>query len=206
MSKTFNLNLVLYLLLQATSVTTFAQHNPNPILDNFILVENNGRVYLNWTIVSGSTCSGIQIFRSVDSISYSQIGSIAGICGSSSSAKNYNFTDENPQINKINFYRLELGGNGTSQVLSVEIIDISAGGYQIRPNPVVGNSKIYFNNNTRLEHQLLIYNLNGTQVFSSITMKDFFELNSAAFSSGIYIFTIASQGNLPKVLGKIMIL
>ena len=133
-----------------------------------------------------------------------KIGSIAGICGSSSTATNYNFTDNNPEKNKFNCYRLELGGNWTSEILSVEIIDIESG-YQIRPNPVIGKVKIYFDNNTKLQHQLFIYNLNGFQIFSSTTKADFFELNTEIFLSGVYLLTISTEGNLPKATGKLMV-
>ena len=196
------IKLFLCLLLQSATANVFAQHNS--ILDNFTVFENNGKVYLNWTIISGSTCNGIQIYRSTDSISYFKIGSIAGIRGSSSTTTNYNFTDNNPEKNKINCYRLELGGNWTSEILSVEIIDIESG-YQIRPNPVIGKGKIYFDNNTKLQHQLFIYNLNGLQIFSSTTKEDFFELNTKIFLSGISPFTISTEGNLLKAKGKLMV-
>lgn len=179
----------------------FAQHNP--ILDNYFIAENNGKVFLNWTIVSGSTCNGIQIYRSTDNISYTQIGSIAGICGSSSSPVNYNFTDENPVKNKTNCYRLELGGNGSSEILSVEIIDIANGGYQIRPNPFSIQTKIYFDNNRKQKSQLSIFNLTGKLVFATSSNEDFFELNAIDFLSGIYFFSITTEENLPKASGKI---
>ena len=202
MSKFKNIKLLLCFLLQAATANVFAQHNP--ILDNFTVFENNGKVYLNWAIISGSTCNGIQIFRSTDSINFTQVGSIAGICGNSSKAVSYNFTVNNPEKNKINYYRLELGNNGSSEILSVEIIDIESG-YQIRPNPVIGKVKIYFDNNTEFQHRLFIYNLNGIQIFSSTTKEDFFELNTETFLSGIYLFTISTKGNLPKATGKLMV-
>ena len=202
MSKFKNIKLLLCLLLLTATSNVFAQHNP--ILGNFTLFENNGKVYLNWSIVSGSTCNGIQIYRSTDNINYTQIGSIAGVCGNSSIAVSYNFTDTNHEKNKINYYRLELGNNGSSEILSVEIIDIESG-YQIRPNPIIGKAKIYFDNNTKLQYQLFIYNLNGIQVYYSTTKEDFFELNTETFLSGIYLFTISTEGNLPKAKGKIMV-
>ncbi len=190
-------------MLQTATANVFAQHNP--ILENFTVSENNGKVYLSWSIVSGSTCNGIQIYRSTDSINFAPVGSIAGICGSSSSAINYNFTDENPVKNKLNFYRLELGNSGSSEILSVEVIDIEANGYQIRPNPVISNGKIYFDNNSKREHKLFIYNLIGIQILSSATKENFFELNTEKLLSGIYLFTISTEGNLPKAKGKIMV-
>jgi len=192
------------LLLQVATTNVFAQHNP--ILGKFTVFENNGKVFLNWTIVSGSTCNGIQIYRSTDTINYTQVGNIVGVCGSSSSAVSYNFTDDNPEKNKVNYYHLELGNNGSSEILSVEIIDIANNGYQIRPNPVVSSiAKIYFDNNTKNQHQLFIYNISGIQVFRTSTNEDLFDLNTETFLSGIYLFTISTEGNLPRAKGKIII-
>lgn len=181
----------------------FAQHNP--ILDNFLIIENNGTVFLHWTIISGSTCNGIQIYRSTDGKQFTQIGSIAGICGSSSAPKPYDFTDTNPINNSRNCYRLELGGNGTSEVLSLEIIDIATGGYQIRPNPVSTNAKIYFDNNRKAEHQFVLYNISGKIVTTITTKQDFFDLNASNLFSGLYFFSITNDNNVEKAKGKILI-
>ena len=182
---------------------SFAQHNT--ILDNFSVSENNGKVFLNWTITSGSTCNGIQIYRSTDGKQFTQIGSIAGVCGSSSAPKPYDFTDNNPVKNSINCYRLELGGNGSSEILSLEIIDIASGGFQIRPNPITAEAKIYFDNDKKLEHQLTLYNMSGVSVFTTATKESFFLLNSVLLQSGIYLFTISTNGNLPTAQGKLLV-
>ena len=186
-----------------SSTFAFAQHNP--ILDNFSVFENNGKAFLNWTITSGSTCNGIQIFRSSDNMNFIQVGEIIGICGSSSSPTPYNFTDDNPVKNSINYYRLELGSNGSSEILSIEIIDIASGGFQIRPNPVSAEAKVYFDNNKKQEHQLTLYNLNGVSVFTTTTKEDFFLLDSVLLQSGIYLFTISTNGNLPTAQGKLLV-
>lgn len=196
------IKLVICILLQLATANVFAQHNP--ILENFTIIEDNGKVFLNWTIISGSTCNGIQIYRTSDGINFLEIGNIAGVCGSSSSAINYNFTDNDPEKNKINSYRLNLGGNGTSEILTIEIIDIANGGYQIRPNPVIDKAKIYFHNNTKHQHQLYIYNLIGIQVYYLKTNEDFFELNGTTFRPGVYLFTIVTEENLLKASGRIM--
>ena len=182
---------------------SFSQHNP--ILANFSVFENNGKVFLNWQIVAGSTCNGIQIYRSSDSTNFIQIGDIAGICGSSSSAVSYSFTDENPQPNKINCYRLELGGNGSSEILSVEIIDIVSGGYQIRPNPVTEQAKIYFSNDSHLPMNFTLTDINGNLAMRKENITDdFFIFNRQGLSSGLYLFTI-DYNNTVKVSGKIII-
>lgn len=185
-------------------VTTASFAQKSPILGSFSISENKETVFLNWQIVAGSNCNGIQIWRSLDSLYFTQIGFIPGICGNISTPQDFSFTDRNPVKNKINYYRLELGNTGPSEILSIEIIDIE-NGYQIRPNPVSDFAKIYFYNNTNHLFQLTIFNLNGAEILRTETKKDFFELSAQGIPSGIYLFTIGTAGSLPKAKGKIIV-
>ena len=194
---------LLLLLNVFSSQNTFAQFNS--ILNSFSASENNGNVYLSWQIVAGSTCNGIKIYRSANNISFVQIGDIPGICGNISFAQDYDFTDFEPIKNAVNYYRLELGNNGYSQVLAVEVIDIAKNGFQLRPNPAYGISKIIFENNNSLVHNFNIYNILGKLVFSVTGKEDFFEYDSNAFQNGTYFFTIALPGNDFILSGKLMV-
>ncbi len=190
------------MLLQVVTANVCAQ--VDPFLDKFTVVENNGKVYLNWTISSGRTCKGTQIYRSTDGINYFQIGKIDGICGSSSSPVNYDYTDDHPIKNKVNYYRLELGGNGTSESRSVEYINFESG-YQVRPNPIIDKARVYFENKTKREHQLSMYTLNGIQVFTTSTNDEFFEISTGTLISGMYLFAIFTDGNVPTARGKLVV-
>jgi hypothetical protein len=182
----------------------FAQSNP--LLGFFSASENKGSVYLSWQIVAGSTCNGIQIYRSTDNISFVQIGDIPGICGDISFAVDYDFTDIDPVKNAINYYRLELGNNGYSQVLAVEVIDIAKNGFQVRPNPAYGLSKILFENDNSTLHNLTIYNTLGELVFLDSGKNDFFEFDAGTFQNGTYFFTIATSSNNAILQGKVMVI
>jgi hypothetical protein len=198
--------IVLFVSFSMVFVSSFANAQSNPILDNFSILGNNGKVYLNWIIKSGSTCNGIQIFRSANNSSFKEIGNIAGICGSISSATPYNFVDENPEKNAVNFYRLELGTNGTSQTLSIEIIDIDNGGSQVRPNPVYDNSKIYFNNtNIKDLHYLNVFNVNGKFTDELSSKENFFEIISQKYANGIYFFNILNNDKIIISKGKFIV-
>ena len=175
------------------------------ILDNFTVSENNGKIFLRWVITSGSTCDGTKIFRSTDNLTFTKIGEISGVCGSSSFAKPYDFIDENPENNLKNHYRLELGNNGYSKVVSLEITDLQNGGYQVRPNPVTSQAKIYFKNKNYENHQLKIHNQNGSFVSSSNTNDDCFDFDATKLQAGIYIFTISKSGKPDKLSGKIVV-
>jgi len=197
--------IVLFVSFSMVFVSSFANAQSNPILDDFSILGNNRKVYLNWIIKSGSTCNGIQIFRSANNSSFKEIGNIAGICGSVSSATPYNFVDQNPEKNTINFYRLELGNNGTSQTLSIEIIDIEKEGSQVRPNPVYNEAKIYFNNNTKELNYLSVYNLSDKLIDELSSKENFFEINSTNYSNGIYFFKIINKEKIIISKGKFIV-
>lgn len=196
-------NRLLILLILSSFQYTVAQTS---ILSFFSGSEINGTVYLSWQIVAGSTCNGIQIYRSTDNVSFVEIGDIPGICGDLTSPQDYDFTDFSPIKNSINYYRLELGNNGFSQVLSIEVIDIAKNGFQVRPNPANGPSKILFENYNSELHNLTIYNTLSELVFSTSGKEDFFEFDASTFHSGTYYFTIAIEGSNVKLQGKVMVI
>jgi hypothetical protein len=182
------------------------QGQVNSILGHFYASEENGVVILSWEILTGSTCNGIQIFRSTDDLNYVQINDIPGICGNISFAQDYIYEDSNPVKNKTNFYKLKLGTSGYSPVISVEIIDINKSGYQIRPNPVRENSKIYFTNEMNSESLISIYDFNGAEVYTNMTYNNYFNIDRSLFNSGFYIFSISITGNFPNIRGKLLVL
>ena len=200
---TFLRRILIIIVIFASNPRAFAQEHS--ILGSFFAKEINGKALLNWHIKAGSSCNGIQIFRSTDSIHFSQIWDIQGVCGNISEPQNYNFTDNNPVKNKVNYYRLELGNTGFSHVVSVEVTDINNGAYQIRPNPVNSEFKIYFDNDKAQEQQLIIYNMSGVQVFSSFTNENIFLLDAGILPSGLFLFTISTPENLPTLHGKLIV-
>ena len=178
--------------------SSFSQ--PTAILDYFTAFEYKGSVYLNWMITSGSTCDGIKIYRSTDSLSFKEIGNIGGVCGSTSAPQPYSFTDENPDKNSINYYRLELGFNDFSEIISLEVIILESNKIQIRPNPVVNKAKIYFENSIGEKFNLLLYDSNGRLCKKLSTNEDFFIFDSTDFQSGNYFFIISnSNGDIINI-------
>ncbi len=175
----------------------------NPILGNFALTESNGSVYISWTILAGNTCDGTRIYRSTDGVNFFQIGEIVGICGSATGAVGYDFTDDSPVKNSINYYRLELGLSGYSNTLSIEIIDIGKNGYLVRPNPIVNDGRIYFENPKSQSHTLELFNSDGRKVFETNSKDRFFQLSNSIVPRGYYVFNIS--GNELEVSGTILV-
>lgn len=171
----------------------------------FSAMEVEGKVYLDWTMARGQTCNGIDIMRSADGLNFSPIGNIAGVCGSSFESVSYFFVDESPVPNQINHYRLTLGNLGPSQTLSVEIINLEGSGYQVRPNPVVDQARIYFDNDRSAEHVLTLFNLNGKALRKGTTRNDYFHLNASGLAQGFYLFRIETSDGLEKAVGRVVV-
>lgn len=175
------------------------------ILDNFTVLKNHGNVYLKWIISSGSLCDGTKIYRSVDQIHFTQIGEILGLCGDTEFPTAYEFIDEIPIYNQRNYYRLELGRSGFSEILSIEIIDFEGRGYQVRPNPMDYEGQVYFYSDQQNQHQCMLYNLNGALVYSTHSDADYFNIPASDLPSGLYIFIISGAGKTSLTKGKLMI-
>lgn len=193
--------LILFLLL-----VKFGFSQDPPVLQKFTVEAINGKAYLNWTIEAGGTCNGIGILRSSDSINFSQIGVLEGVCGSLSFPTNYIYTDESPLENKVNYYKLDLGGNGFSQIVGVEVIIIGEEKYLLFSNPIVDKSTLYFKNETNQLAELNVIDSEGGICLVKSTITDQFELVRSEFSEkGIYLFTISVSGSEKAVIGKLII-
>ena len=164
-------------------------------LSNFFLIPNNKDVLLYWTIDSGPTCNGITVWRSSDSINYIEIGSIGGICGSSSSAIPYNFTDGNPILNQTNYYKIRLGYTQFSDVKTVHIKYTEPGKLIIKPNPSSDNVIIEFNNENSIKYELTITNSVGNRVYVKGDISgNKVDLNTTGWGEGTYFVTLIEAG------------
>ena len=196
---------VLLLVLFAVNLSAQTEEPGHPILDDFKVFEISGKVFIDVTISSGNTCNGIMVWRSDDSLNYSMVGEVVGICGNSTSPISYNFTDPNPIKNIKSFYKVELGGAGFTNTVSIVIIDTKDFGFQIRPNPANENATIYFENPSNEEFELIFYNLSGTKILSKKSSTNAFNLETYSLNNGLYFFSIGKSLNQEKVIGKLMV-
>jgi hypothetical protein len=173
----------------------------HPMLDNFSAFEYEGNVYLSWTISRGSSCNGIDIERSDNNVHFNVIGDIPGVCGSADFAQSFDWIDRSPLPNTTNYYRLELGLNGHSESVSIEVISLN-GKYQVRSNPMRDNGQIYFVNSGRREHTLQVYDISGKPVMQMNTLDNFFEPELSRLQTGLYLFTILAKDGSAAITGK----
>jgi len=195
--------LVVLLLINFFSGSTNAQDHP--YLERFQAAEVDGMVVLSWTLKAGNTCNGVQIQRSVGSSSFEQIGEIPGVCGSIDDDVDYVFLDSLPVLNIPNRYRLELGNEGISQVIEIQITGLRNNDHQIRPHPVSQRSVLLFKNDKRQKMILQLTDMNGKRVQEAVTDVEHFTLERTEFSAGVYLFTIRDQRGLVTTVGKVVI-
>ncbi|MFM2392219.1 MAG: hypothetical protein RLZZ546_196 [Bacteroidota bacterium] len=106
------------------------------VVDRFVLVEKEGKVFMSITIAAGFSCNGIGILRSTNGIDFLEVGMIQGICGSPTSPSFYEFIDENPVKNKFNYYKLILGNIGENTPKTILVVDDKGGKFSILSNPI----------------------------------------------------------------------
>ena len=196
-------SLMLGLVLLLSFIAVPAQSDA--LLERFSISKNDGRVLLNWVTRPGSTCDGVDVMRSTDSLSFETIYHIPGICGGPNTAISYTYLDERPVANFRNYYRLGLGSSGTTSVRSIEVVDLGNNGLQVRPNPVVADSKIYFDNVTREACQLFLVSAAGVVVGKWETRDEFFELHAPDFQPGMYFLRILDAEGKELAKGKLVV-
>ena len=154
-----------------------------------VQVENN--VQLNFTIKAGNTCNGIQIYHSVDSVTFSEIGDIQGVCGSSDRNESYSFTHNTPAKNKNNYYRLQLGTLGYTYLSKLFFIQLNGNNALLFPNPLTSETIITFLNTAHDELRLTVFSHDGKLVYeSSATHGNSFRLEKENYSPGLYFYKI----------------
>ncbi len=142
-------------------------------------------VLISFIMRGGFSCNGINIERSEDSVSFSVIGDIEGICGNPDFDVPFSFIDPLPLPNRKNFYRLDMMQLGYSPVLSVFFFKTNTLGILIFPNPCIEKCSLYFENAKQEKVKLELFQ-NGKMVFTQTTNQDFIELGMHSFAAGIY--------------------
>jgi hypothetical protein len=124
---------ILFLLFIGISLPGVSQEHE--ILSYFFGLIKDDIIILKWGITGGNTCNGILINHSVDDFNYEQIGEIPGICGSQITEVPYTFIDDSPVSGQKNYYKLELGLQGSSTPLIITFYNTGEDGYLLFPNP-----------------------------------------------------------------------
>lgn len=175
----------------------------HPLLDNFSVRQVGDHIQLDFGIIGGASCNGVQLLRSADGEKFYQINEIQGICGGSEFTEQYTLIDDSPFQSTTNHYKLVLGTQGESEVLMIQFVDLDAG-YNIAPNPVQEWVLIRFDNPTEKAFEFSMFDLAGAQVRpNTVVTSAEIHLWLSDLIPGIYIFQLKGEdGRL--ITGKIL--
>ena len=147
-------------------MTIYYDNTAVPVkLKSFTARESAEGVVLDWVTATESGNKVFEIERSVDNVTWSQIGSIAG-AGYSFTDKQYRFLDRTP--NRSNFYRIKQvdfdNRSEYSKILGIKTSDRSSA-IQVMPNP--SSSFVTINGSAKITN-VDFYNSNAIEVFPTL--------------------------------------
>lgn len=196
--------LICFLVISSSMSSVYAQNEE--VVLNLSATEFNGKVLLTWSVTQGNTCNGINVLHATDTTSYSQIGSIEGICGSTAETIAYQFTDNSPNVNQANYYKLSLGGIGFSYPVNVDVIDAGSQTYIVAPNPVSSESQLIFDNENQENVTITFFNEKGELINEVSSSEQSISINREKFKQGLYFFVLKSEGAIESFTGKFSVI
>jgi hypothetical protein len=177
------------------TIASFAQR-----IVNFYVFTAGTNVGLRFTIAKGVQCGGYKIYHSSDSISYSVVYDYPGICGGSGTDETISFTHNNPALNLVNYYKVELVPIETSRAEKIYVGEQIKSGLQVYPNPadaLHNQLTLKLNNATsNLKLAGFIYDQTGKpirQLDLNAFPNEALSLEIANLSNGLYVIWLAND-------------
>lgn len=133
-------------------------------LSHFTLRQGFGTVELDWQMISGSTCQGIDILRSTNGFDFELVGAIAGLCGHISQPVDLHFTDNAPLEFTTLFYRLNLGSIGSSSIQMIKVDQVISEDQRAYPVPAFDQVSLAFRVPPNTPVDLQVFNASGKLV------------------------------------------
>ena len=164
--------------------------SPHPILNSLEAYKQPNGVLVRWVIAGGGQCQGTTIYRSLDEINFEQIGHIDGICGSTDAEETYSFFDSIPRPNTYNHYRLEMGFQGFTTIVTVFFEDFGNSNYSLFTDHPTETFKILYSNDPKNRAVLNVYDRMGNSVYTDSSTNSDIQFQTSGWRSGVYIFRI----------------
>ncbi len=197
-------------LASATPILTITAALPVSLLELKGKLNNNTTVLLNWSTSSETNNRGFYIERNETNnlAGWTSLGFVTG-AGNSNSSKQYSFTDNNIELNKIYRYRLkQVDINGqvkysTELIIRVNDLQKQQILLSVYPNPVAGSAAIRYNLPEAGMTSLKLFDLLGkeiTTITSGFQSKGAYylplDVNRLAINSGIYVLKLSCDARV----------
>ncbi len=164
---------------------------------NFYANPLGDSIRLNFTITAGNACAGWQILKGSDSLNLQFQYSYPGICGNTSFAENYKWTDFSPNKTSPNFYRILVPPGDYSNIIRVDLAASFNDNMLIYPQPAETELNIAFTNKKNFYYEIKIYDRYGRKMGDGNgTAAERITLNVSSFPLGVYVFYVVDiNGN-----------
>ncbi len=174
-------------------------HAQHPFLSTFTASAVTDGVFLEWTLKEGSTCLGIIIERADEHGQFHEIGQIDEVCGSIIEPVDYDFLDEDPLTGSINDYRLILGLDGTTDVVSVEYFNVDVSGFSVTMHEASGTLNIFSLEPLTVKNGLLIYDVNGKEIERFSFGSGASSVDVSGLNAGLFFIAITEDDEIIHV-------
>jgi hypothetical protein len=192
------------LLILLLTIPAFIQaQTGNPRLESFRLDRAGNSIQVSWTVSPGNGCNGVRILYSPDSISFSVVYDYPGVCGNTSQSEKYFFVHNDPRPG-MNYYQVDLGSEGVSNVLGINFVQYGPGGFLVIPEGRPGISTVYFENSARESWTLEIYSLSGVLVQRRVDIYDDKVETAPVERNGVYILRLTNSSGT-VISGKFLV-
>ncbi|MFP5041713.1 T9SS type A sorting domain-containing protein [Parasediminibacterium sp. JCM 36343] len=167
------------------------------------LTSNSG-ANLKWQTTTETNNKYFEVERSLDGIVFTTIGTVASISGTSTSVKDYAYTDDVTSFTGTVYYRLkQVDADGKSQfskIVTVIVSKLSRAAVSVYPNPVKTVATIKISSLQARQVSVRVVNTNGAVVYhigkANLQQGDnTIPVNLSAFASGTYTIEIAGTSD-----------
>lgn len=195
------LRLVVGLILFCIFSSSALAQDLHPHLKQFNIQSLNSKLLVTWTTRAGFTCQDVHIELSKDSLNWDRKATYYGICGDTTE-RDYSIVVDSPFFNAVNYVRLVLGEFGYSQILKIRVVNPQST-FQIVPHPANSTSIIYIPNANRALRTLRLHTLTGEVFYEQTINTSQFRMAGSSLS-GVFIYTLLNENQVPLRLGRII--
>lgn len=154
----------------------------------FTAKPNNNKVQLDWKTATELNTLGFDIERSTDGQTWSKLGFV----GAKNLPSEYQYFDQNPKLNEVNYYRLctvDIDGKKEfSKIVGVKMNEVRT---PIKIYPSVTEGVIQIETTLNIQ-QVWVSNANGQIVLTSTESS----LNLRPFPTGVYVVTVKGNDSI----------
>lgn len=154
----------------------------------FTAKPNNNKVQLDWKTATELNTLGFDIERSTDGQTWTKLGFV----GAKNLPSEYQYFDQSPKLNEVNYYRLctvDIDGKKEfSKIVSVKMNEVRT---PIKIYPSVTEGVIQIETTLNIQ-QVWVSNANGQIVLTSTESS----LNLRPFPTGVYVVTVKGNDSI----------